>query len=84
MHLSLSADSVNRPPDVSHVERNVGHFATQGFTDAEIAQSLDLSEDKVAECIASLIRKLGLIDREDLFLFFFRSSSISRVPPPES
>ena len=60
------------PTDViTPVERNIGHLATQAFTDAEIAQSLGLSEDKVAESIVLLIRKLGLIDRVGLMLFFF-------------
>ena len=78
MRLASPADSATGP-DVTPVERDIGHLAAQAFTDAEIAQSLGLSEDKVAESIASLIRKLGLIDRLDLMLFFFFSGCASKI-----
>ena len=77
MRLSSSAVSAYGR-DVTPVERNIGHLAAQAFTDAEIAQRLGLSEDKVAESIALLIRKIGLTDRLDLMLFFFFSGGASK------
>ncbi len=59
-------DDLPRGEPLTLKERLSAHLASQGFTNAEIAEKLETTEPVVAGYISRAVEKLGVTDRLDL------------------
>ena len=75
---SSLADLVSRPPDRAKVtglsarEIEVVHRVSQGSTNRQIAESLDLTENTVKVHLRNIFRKLELRNRQELIAYAHR------------
>ncbi len=73
--MTMSSDAaIFKKYDISEKEQNIISLVAEGLNNREIAEKLYLSEGTVRNYLSHILEKLGLRDRTQLAVFYYRGA----------